>query len=68
MYMSHVYICCSDCGNVCCVATIAEDSVFFSLGVLKHVVSLCKGCDGCCVFYLYCEAWRGAVSARVWEV
>ena len=18
---------------------------------------LCSGCDGCCVFYLYCEAW-----------
>ena len=21
--------------------------VFFSLGVLKYVVCLCKGCDGC---------------------
>ena len=27
------------------------------LGVLKHVVCLCKGCDGCCVFHLYCDAW-----------
>ena len=27
------------------------------LGVLKCVVCLCKGCDGCCVFYLYCETW-----------
>ena len=35
--------------------------MFFSLGVLKYVVSLCKGCDGCCVFGLYC----GAVGARV---
>ena len=31
--------------------------VFFSLGVLKYVVCLCKGCDGCCVFCLYCDAW-----------
>ena len=30
--------------------------VFFSLGVLKYVVCLCKECDGCCVFCLYCEA------------
>ena len=31
--------------------------VFFSLGVLKYVVSLCSGCDRCCVFCLYSEAW-----------
>ena len=31
--------------------------VFFSLGVLKYVVCLCRGCDGCCVFCLYCETW-----------
>ena len=42
--------------NVCCVAAIVKNS-FFSLGVLKYVVCLCRGCDGCCVFYLYCEAW-----------
>ena len=31
--------------------------VFFeSLGVLKYVVCLCKGYDGCCVFGLYCDA------------
>ena len=40
--------------------------VFFSLGVLKYVVCLCKGCDGCCVFV--CIVTRGAVCARVWEV
>ena len=34
-----------------------EDSVL-SLGMLKHVVCLCRGCDGCCVFYLHCETWR----------
>ena len=30
------YFCCSECGNVCCVAAVVklEDSVFFSLGVL----------------------------------
>ena len=37
------------CGNVCCVVPIVKDSGFLSLGVLKHVVCLCKGCDGCCV-------------------
>ena len=31
--------------------------MFFSLGVLKYVVCLCKGCDRCCVFCLYCNAW-----------
>ena len=53
------------CGNVCCVAAVGKDSVF-SLGVLKYVVCLCKGCDGCCVFV--CIVTRGAVGARVWEV
>ena len=60
MYMAQVcfYVCCTDCvGSVCCVAAIVKDSVFFSLGVLKYVVCLCKGCDGCCVFGLYCDAW-----------
>ena len=52
MYMAHVcfYVCCSDCvgvcGNVCCVAA-----------VVKNVVCLCSGCDRCCVFCLYCDAW-----------
>ena len=45
------------CGNVCCVAAVVKNSGFFSLGVLKYVVCLCRGCDGCCVFRLYCEAW-----------
>ena len=44
------------CGNVCCVAVVVKNR-FFSLGVLKYVVCLCRGCDGCCVFCLYCEAW-----------
>ena len=53
IYMAHVClnVCCSDCvgvcGNVCCIADV--DRYFFSLGVLKYVVCLCKGCDGCCV-------------------
>ena len=38
------------CGNVCCVAAVVKNSVF-SLGLLKYVVCLCSGCDGCCVFY-----------------
>ena len=49
-------------GNVCCVAAVVKESVF-SLGVLKYMVCLCKGCDGCCVFC--CIVTRGAVGARV---
>ena len=60
--MAHVcfYVCCSDCvwvcGNVCCLAAVIKDSIF-SLWVLKYVVCLCKGCDGCCAFSLCCEVW-----------
>ena len=70
MYMAQVcfYVCCIDSvevrGIVYGVAAVVKDSVFFSLGVLRYVVCLCKGCDRCCVFCLYCEA----VGARVWEV
>ena len=39
--------------NICCVPAVVKDSI----GVLKYVVCLCKGCDGCCVFRLYCDAW-----------
>ena len=39
-----------------CVAAVVKDSGFLSLGVLKYVVCLCKGCDGCCIFFLYCYA------------
>ena len=50
------YVCCSDCmgvcGNVCCVAAVVKDSVFFSLGVWKYVVCLCKGRDGYCVLFV----------------
>ena len=30
MYMAHVcfYVCCSDCGNVCCVAAVVKNSGF----------------------------------------
>ena len=34
--------------------------------MLRCVVCLCKGCDGCCVFV--CIVTHGAVGARVWEV
>ena len=60
MYMTHVcfYVGCSDCvgvcGNVYCVAATDKDSGVLSLGVLRYVVCLCKGCDGYCVFCLYC--------------
>ena len=40
---------------VCCVAAVVKEC--FSLEVLKYVVCLYKGCDQCCVFCLYCDAW-----------
>ena len=40
-----------------CVAAIAKDNGFVSIGVLIYCVCLCKGCDGCYVFCLYCDAW-----------
>ena len=64
MYMAHVciYVCCSDCVgvcvNVCCVVDVVENSI----GMLKYVVCLCNGLDGCCVFCLCCETW----SCRCW--
>ena len=51
------------CGNVCCVAAVVKDSGFLSLGVLKYVVSVCEGCDGCCVFVYILT--HGAVGACV---
>ena len=39
------------------VTVLVSVGMFFSLGVLKYVVCLCRRCDGCCVFCLYCEAW-----------
>ena len=39
------------CGNVCCVAAVAKDSVF-SHGVLKYVVCLCKWWMLCFLFVL----------------
>ena len=70
MYMAHV---CFDVGCSDCVGSVGMFVVwwlllkivgFFSLGVLKNVVCLCRGCDGCCV----CIVRRGAVGARVWGV
>ena len=34
--------------------------------MLKYVVCLCRGCDGCC--FPVCIVRRGAVGARVWGV
>ena len=47
----------------CCVEAVVKDSIFFSLDVLKYVVCLYKGYDGCCVFCLYCKAWRYRCSS-----
>ena len=53
-----LYVCCSNCvggmWEVCCVAAVVENKCF-CLELLK--LYLCKGCDGCCVFCLYCDAW-----------
>ena len=63
MYIAHVcfYVYGGDCervgGNVCCIeAVVGVLKCVFSLGVLKCIVCLCKGCDGCCVFSLYYDA------------
>ena len=37
-----------------------------SLGVLKYVLCLCKGCDRYCV--IVCIGTRGAVGSRIWQV
>ena len=74
MYMVDVcfYVCCSDyvgvCRNVCCVAAVVKNSVFFSLGVLKYVLKcVCVG-DVMDVVFSVCIVRHGAVDARVWEV
>ena len=57
VFMSVVVTVGGVCGNVYCVAAIVEKSGMLSLGVLKYVVCFCRGCDGCCIFCLYCGAW-----------
>ena len=63
MYMAHVcfYVCCSECagvcGNVCCVAAVVKNSGLLGLGIMKYVVCFCRGCNGCCIFRVYCDAW-----------
>ena len=57
------------CGNVYCVAVVVVNSGVLSIRVLKYVVCLCRGFEGCCVLYVCCEAWScrcscmGSVSA-----
>ena len=62
------YVCCSDCvgvcGNVCCLAAIANDSVF-CLEVLKYVVCVRGVMD---IVFSVCIVTRGPVGACVWEV
>ena len=73
VYMAHVcfYVRCSDCvgvcDNVCCVAAVVKDSVF-SLGMVKYVVCLCRGCDVMDVVFNICIVTRGDACARVWDV
>ena len=44
-------------GDLFWVGKFVKNSGVLSLAVLKYVVCLCRGCDGCCVFCLHCEAW-----------
>ena len=53
------------CGNVCCVAAIVKNSVFYPWSL---EVCLCRGCDVMDVVFSVCIVRRGAVGARVWEV
>ena len=41
-------------GSGFCVAAVVKDSGVFEPWSVE--VCLCKGCDGCCVFNLYCKA------------
>ena len=62
-----VHVCCSDCvgvcGNVCCVAAVVKNSVFF----VTWSVEVCVG-DVMDVVFSVCIVRRGAVGARVWGV
>ena len=46
--------CVGVCSDVCCVTGVLK---IVRLGIMKYVVSLCRGCDRCNVFCLNCEAW-----------
>ena len=50
------------CGNVCCVATVVENSVF-----RIRMLCVCVG-DVMDIVFSVCIVRRGAVGARVWEV
>ena len=57
VFMSVVVTVSGSLGMFVVYSAVVEDSGFLSLGVLKYVICLCKGCDGCCVFCLYCDVW-----------
>ena len=56
VFMS-VVVLCGDLWNVCCVSVAVKDNGVLSIGVLKYIICLCNGCDGCYIFCLYCDAW-----------
>ena len=60
--MTHVciYVCCNKCVWSMGMFVVYQPLLkimFFCRGLLKYVVCSCRGCEGCCVFYLNCEAW-----------
>ena len=65
MYMAHVcfYVCCSKCGNVCCVAAVVKDSGFLALECWS-IVYVCVR-DVMDVLFSVCIVTRGAVGARI---
>ena len=50
------------CGNVCCVAAVVKYSGFLKPWSVE-VCCVFVGCDGCCVFCLYCEAWSSCMGS-----
>ena len=71
MYMAHVcvYVCCSDCvqvcGNIGCVAAVVEDSVLAL--VCGSMVYVCVR-DMMDVVFSVCIVTHGAVGTRVCDV
>ena len=68
MYMAHVCFMSvvvpvvGSVGMLVVYRPLLKKVFFLSFGLLKYVVCLCKECDGCCVFCLYCKTW----SCRCW--
>ena len=61
-YLSELLVCGGGVRSILLLSLVARcletiDVCIWSMVVFMSVVCLCRGCDGCCVFCLYCEAW-----------